>query len=185
MNNKNCFICDNPLLLKHKSNYQGKKDSFAFSSRKIPDYMHFDLYECPFCKVLIAQKVYEQTELNRQYKEADFDSSSEAQFASKTYIKYLSETLPDFIPQKVLDIGTGEGSFLLEVLKKWKATMVIGVEPSDAPIKAANMAIQNNIINKPFESKDFEKNEFDLVSCFQTIEHIVHQTSTIHMEIKV
>lgn len=68
MNQNNCFICGKPLKLKHKSNFKSKKDAFAFASRKIPDYMHFDLYECPVCKVLIAQKIYKESDLNEQYK---------------------------------------------------------------------------------------------------------------------
>ena len=170
--NNKCFICGRVLGIKHKSNYKAKEDSFAFASRKIPDYMHFDLYECPVCKVLVAQKIYEQSELNQQYKKADFDSSSEAQFASKTYINYLIKILPAFVPQKILDIGTGEGSFLLESLNKWKEAKVFGVEPSDAPIRAADITIRKNILNKPFNPKDFKEDEFDLISCFQTIEHI-------------
>ena len=173
MNQKNsCFICGRPLKLKHKSNFKAKNDAFAFASRKIPDYTHFDLYECSVCKVLIAQKIYEQADLDKQYKKADFDSSFEARFASKTYIKYLTKVLPAFVPQRILDIGTGEGSFLLESLSKWKDALIIGVEPSDAPIKEADDVIRKNILNKPFDVKDFKKDEFDLVSCFQTIEHI-------------
>lgn len=170
--NKTCFICGKPMNLKHKSNYvNNKNDSFAFASRKIPDYTHFDLYECKSCKVLTAQKMYDTTELNKQYKKADFDSSTEAQFASKTYIQYITKKLPHFVPQKILDIGTGEGSYLKNAIQIWGG-QVMGCEPSEAPVKAADSMIKDKILNEPFSPEKFEKGEFDIVSCFQTVEHI-------------
>lgn len=170
---KSCFICGRPMSLKFKSNYSDNKtDSFAFASRKTPDYMHFDLYECQSCKVLSAEKVFETVDLNKRYKEADFDSTSEAQFASKTYIEYFVKELPQFVPEKIMDIGTGEGSFLKEAIRMWKGVAIVGVEPSEAPVKAADASIKDKIINEPFCSSNFNESEFDIVSCFQTVEHI-------------
>lgn len=170
---KTCFICGRQMSLKHQSNYSDNRtDSFSYASRKTPDYMHFDLFECKSCKVLSAQNMYEVKELNRQYREADFDSLSEAQFASKTYIKYLVKMLPHFVPEKILDIGTGEGSFLNYARQQWNNVSVVGVEPSVAPVAVADPTIKDKIINEPFESSLFEESEFDMVSCFQTVEHI-------------
>lgn len=170
---KTCFICGKTMRLKHKSNYEETQvNEFAFASRKIPEYMHFDLYECKFCKLLSSEKKYEVDELNKKYKEADFDSSTEAQYASKTYIKYITNKLPDFVPKKILDIGTGEGSYLKEAKQAWNNVQVVGCEPSEAPVNVADPEIKQNIINEPFSSDKFEKEEFDIVSCFQTIEHI-------------
>lgn len=161
------------MRLKYPSNFSDDRtDGFAFSSRKTPDYMHFDLFECEKCKVLSARDVYKTDELNRQYKEADFDSISEARFASKTYIDYIVKMKPQFAPDKILDIGTGEGSFLKFAIQQWGNVSVIGVEPSIAPVKAADSTIKDYIINEPFNSTLFQESEFDMVTCFQTVEHI-------------
>ena len=138
------------MSLKHQSNYSDDKtDAFAFASRKTPEYMHFDLFECKTCKVLSAQNMYEVT-----------------------YLKYLIKMLPHFVPEKILDIGTGEGSFLKFASQKWNNVSVVGVEPSVAPVTVADPAVKDKIINEPFESSLFEETEFDMVSCFQTVEHI-------------
>ena len=59
-----------------------------------------------------------------------------------------------------------------EAVQVWENVHVAGCEPSEAPVNAADFEIREKIINEPFSPDMFEKNEFDIVSCFQTIEHI-------------
>ena len=70
-----------------------------------------------------------------------------------------------------LDIGTGEGSFLKELLN-YGYVKVIGIEPSTEAINQADISIKNYIINNFFRVEDFSENIFDLITCFQAIEHI-------------
>jgi len=70
-----------------------------------------------------------------------------------------------------IDIGTGDGAFLEELLRKG-FTSVIGVEPSQAPITFAKDEIRPLIKHGLFSIEDFTQGSFSLVTCFQTLEHV-------------
>lgn len=70
-----------------------------------------------------------------------------------------------------MDIGTGEGSFLKELLN-YGVKNVIGVEPSNEAINQADESIKKYIINGFFNADNFDDKKFDLITCFQAIEHI-------------
>src|SRR5208337_126483 len=114
-----------------------KLGNFAFASRKTPEYMHYRLVECPACDLLYAAPLPTLRTLAQAYHHAAFDSSQEAHFAARTYAQGLGK-FANFLPEKrgALDIGTGDGAFLEELLSKGFKE-VKGVEPSQAPIQAS------------------------------------------------
>lgn len=176
---KTCCVCNGILKPYQKSNVSLENtDSYAYASRKIPEYMHWDLYECEDCKILYSDCPTNVEDIYDKYENAAYDSSEEADYASETYIKYLKKHLPSFPNGKALDIGTGNGSYLL-ALKKEGIENVMGVEPSREPIAQANPSVRGNIINAPFEKGMFAENEFEMVSLFQTIEHIPDSISVL------
>lgn len=146
--------------------------SFAFASRKLPEYMHYRLVHCGQCDLLYADPIPTLEMLSKAYQEADFDSNVEANYASQTYGRYLApilRSLPDL--EGALDIGTGDGAFLERLLEAG-FTDVEGVEPSEAPIAAAKEHIRSRIRHGLFQAEDYTPASFRLVSCFQTIEHL-------------
>ena len=147
-------------------------DAFAFASRKLPEYMHHRLIACPTCDLLYASPIPERAELAKAYEEAAFDSGPEAHFASRTYRRFLPQIcrrLPD--RSAALDIGTGDGAFLEELLAM-KFDRIVGVEPSSAPIAAATPSVKPFIRQGLFQPLDFEPGTFSLITCFQTMEHV-------------
>ena len=147
-------------------------DDFAFSSRKVPEYMHYRLISCPVCDLLYANPIPILDILVKAYQEADFDSSEEAYYASRTYSRFLPKImkkLPDLVG--AIDIGTGDGAFLEQLLARG-FTNAVGVEPSKAPIAAAKDEIRSLIRHSFFQPQDFENDNFSLVTCFQTLEHL-------------
>jgi len=147
-------------------------DQFAFASRKTPEYMHLRLVVCPRCDLLYATPIFPTGTILSAYQEAAFASQEEAALAATTYGRVLDGflgELPDL--RGALDIGTGEGAFLGELLARG-FTGVVGVEPSKAPVKAAKPGIRKLIRNKPFKAGDYPKKSFSLVTCFQTLEHV-------------
>jgi len=170
---KLCFICGKEMSLYKKSNYDPSKvNKFSFAARKMPEYMHYELWECKTCGLLMAQGAPDGEELLTQYEEAAYDSKEAAGYASKTYIKYLKKYLTTPLGgSRAMDIGTGEGSYLKE-LQKEGVRDIVGIEPSLAPIEVADKEIRSLILNKGFSAEDFSPNSFDMISCFQTIEHI-------------
>jgi SAM-dependent methyltransferase len=144
----------------------------AFASRKRPEHMRLRLVVCPVCDLAYASPVPAPEALARAYDEAAFDSAEEARYAAATYAEALSEVFAG-LPERrgALDIGTGEGAFLGELLKLGFAE-VGGVEPSAAPIEAADPAVAPLIEHGVFEAGIRPPGSFSLVTCFQTIEHV-------------
>lgn len=147
-------------------------DRHAFASRKLPEYMHFRLVQCPTCDLVYASPVPSAEGLARAYDEAAFDSAAEARAAAATYgrlLEPLLRRLPDL--GTAIDVGTGDGAFLEELAAVGFET-VIGVEPSAAPIAAAKPHVRPWIRHGTFREADFPVGVASLVSCFQTLEHL-------------
>lgn len=170
-----CPICGStePYRLKAHKNFDLKElDCYGFASRKMPEYMHYELRECIDCGVLYAVDQMDSEQLSGLYREAEFDSAEEAGYASRTYVRYLKKFYGDLRGNVSLDIGTGEGSFLA-ILKNEEGAEVWGVEPSVAPIGLADPSIKNRIVNDRFRPGLFEADlKFSIITCFQTMEHI-------------
>lgn len=146
-----------------------KLNDFAFASRKIPEYMHPRMVECADCGMLYGNPVLSLATISEAYREAAFDSGAESAYAAATY-RRLVEKLGLAARVAALDIGAGDGSFL-EQLASLGFKRVVGVEPSSAPVAAAKPEIRKWIQHGFFRASDFEVNQFDLITCFQVMEH--------------
>ena len=147
-------------------------DEHAFASRKRPEHMRLRLVECPGCDLVYANPVPDSEALARAYDVAAFDSAEEARYAARTYAHELGEVFARLSERRGgLDIGTGEGAFLGELLKLGFED-VGGVEPSRAPIEAADPAVAGLIEHGVFRPDIREPGSLSLITCFQTIEHV-------------
>jgi SAM-dependent methyltransferase len=148
-------------------------DEFAFASRKVPEYMHHRLVECATCDTVYANPVFDFGGIDAAYDAAAFDSKAEAVCASRTYaglVRPLLRRLPQ--TSSALDIGTGEGSFLEELLDLG-FVRVAGYEPSAAPIAAASERARGLIVHDIFDAaRAGGSGPYDLITCFMTIEHV-------------
>ena len=150
---------------------EARMGAFSFASRKLPEYMHFQMLRCRDCDMLFSSPAPKDAWLAGAYEGADFDSAPEARFASLTYQRTLQGFLGRLPSLKgALDIGTGDGAFL-ERLLELGFTGVRGVEPSSAPIRAARPDVRKLIKKGIFSGGSFPANSFSLVTCFQTLEH--------------
>jgi SAM-dependent methyltransferase len=147
-------------------------DQFAFASRKLPEYMHWQLWECRRCDLVYADPAPGPDQLAGLYREACFDSRQEARHASRTYARLLRRIIAN-LPDRhgAVDIGTGDGSFLAELLAHGFSE-VAGIEPSIAPIEAAEPGIRRLIRHDVFREGSFAPGSLSLITCFQTIEHL-------------
>jgi SAM-dependent methyltransferase len=147
-------------------------DSFAFASRKLPEYMHFALVTCARCELLYANPAPSPGTLAALYHDAAFDAAAESRFASETYGRQLPRICAALRERAgALDIGTGDGAFLAQLLARGFSG-VVGVEPSAAPVAMAAPDVRPLIRHGLFRAADFAPASFSLVTCFQTIEHV-------------
>lgn len=173
MEPRSCPTCgsgDESSLFAEANVDEKQLGEYAYASRKVPEYMHLRLLECRRCDLLYASPAPPPGALSAAYNEAAFDSAPEARYAAHTYGTFLpSLKLPDKVG--AVDIGTGDGAFLHELIAAG-FTRVTGVEPSAAPIAAADPAVRPLIRHDIFKEGSFPPGSFSLVTCFQTIEHV-------------
>ncbi len=165
-----CPACGGIGKERFATNIEEEKISlFSYSSRKRPELMHYALMECQSCRTLFVEKVPDLDGLIENYVVASFDSRIESEYAAKTYGKYLNRL--DLIRnRRILDIGCGDGTFLKKATSLG-AESVLGIEPSHGALESAG-EVRNLIRTIPVEQCDYQF-EFDLVTCFQTLEHLV------------
>lgn len=167
---RNCSLCDLQSSHLHLEENFSEKDfnNFSFSSRKEPEPFHMRLFLCEACDLIYANPALSQEFIAKEYESAAFDSKVEAGYAAKTYARYLSQKS---IIKSALDIGTGGGEFLLE-LQKNGVEDLHGIEPSIQAIKTAQEGVKNFIKQGVFDKDLYGEKKFELISCFQTLEHV-------------
>ena len=173
--NRSCPLCgsaDRSRIVAESNIDLTKLNEFAFASRKMPEFMHSRLIECPHCGLLYGSPVLSPEALANAYRDADFDGGLEARCASTTYAREIQKILPQ-LPDRngALDIGTGDGAFLDQLISLGFEN-VVGVEPSHVPRAAAKPAIRDRIRLGLFRPEDHPPASFSLVTCFQTMEHL-------------
>ena len=149
-----------------------KTGKYAFASRKTPEYMHPRMVECASCQLVYGNPVLPKGLISAAYKDAAFDSREESAYASRTYARVVSGPLARLERyNRALDIGAGDGTFIEQLLQLGFES-VSGVEPSAAPLAAAKPEIRKMIRQDVFRRGDFEEGSFDLITCFQVMEHV-------------
>ena len=88
-NNENlCPACLSKGSLRYPEKLEDNLfNDLTFASRKRPELMHYDLFECENCKTLFTNRNVNLSQLLKNYEIAEYDSNVEAKYAAKTYVK--------------------------------------------------------------------------------------------------
>lgn len=166
-----CPICGSVGALSHQRKIDvSQVDEFTYSSRKVPEYMHYEYRRCASCDLVFSAELPDFEQLLEAYGSASFDAGNESDLAARAYMRALKGVLSDNI-RSVLDVGCGDGAFMRRCLLSG-ANRVVGIEPSRAAARSQAHELSESIFVGSFE--DFDSSEtFDLICLFQTIEHLV------------
>jgi SAM-dependent methyltransferase len=165
-----CFICGSTGRLAYGANIDpALMSKFTYASRKIPELMHYEYFECESCDLLFAADLPKRSELLAEYEGAAFDATTESRFAAQAYLRALLPILGVGV-DSILDVGCGDGEFLL-ACRDIGITKLQGIEPSTAASSHAREGIGGCIKAGGYEEQSTDE-QFDLVTLFQTIEHI-------------
>lgn len=184
-----CAICGNKQHLRERypANYSTKKiTAKIFSARRTPDKMHFRFMECNNCGLVFSTPILPPKDLQKLYSNSTFDYSSESSYLKYTYGKYLEKALGSTSRKKLhlLDIGCGNGFFLEEAAARGVGH-VFGIEPGKPSVDKAPKWLKKNIKTGFFTAASYKANTFDIVCCFQTLDHIVDPNTFLKSIYKV
>tara|TARA_B100000676_G_C18004669_1_gene803012 strand:+ start:277 stop:1173 length:897 start_codon:yes stop_codon:yes gene_type:complete len=170
---KNCPLCEKKTNTKNIYSKNLPKDlkDADYSGRKVPDNFHYKMIRCLDCGLLFAEEIYDTETITNLYEDSNFDYSDELKGLEKTYtslFKFINDN--NINKNKFLDIGCANG-FLIKKAKEFGFDEVYGSEISLKAINAAHNSIKNNILQGPFDGKNYEQNSFDVIFFAMIIEH--------------
>ncbi len=143
----------------------------VFSARRLPDRLHYRMVRCGQCGVLRSDPILSSGELARLYESSHFTYAEEAEFARKTYQRYLVKALAHVRERgSLMEIGCGNGFFLQEALDLGFRE-VWGVEPSAEAIAQASERVRPFIKRELYTDATFPPGQFDVICGFQVLDH--------------
>ncbi len=177
-----CPVCgsrDDSHVFAEKTLDDSTWKDLSFSSRKLPEYLVHRMVECPGCDVVYASPAPREEVLEQAYRMAPFVSAEESAFAAETYRRLLRSVLASLAGREnALDVGASDGTFLQALLDEGFKN-VVGIEPAAASAAAAPASVRNRIRVEPFRRESIEGERFDLVTAFQTLEHVSDPTQVV------
>ncbi|MGD0272580.1 MAG: class I SAM-dependent methyltransferase [Gaiellaceae bacterium] len=167
-----CGSTDDSRVFAEKTLDDSTWKDLSFSSRKLPEYLVHRMVECPDCDVVYASPAPHEEVLEQAYRAAPFVSAEESAFAAETYRRLLRTVLARLSGRtNALDVGASDGTFLQALLDEGFEN-VVGIEPAAASAEAAPESVRSRIRVEPFRRASLEGESFDLVTAFQTLEHV-------------
>ena len=167
-----CGSADDSRVFADKTLDDSTWKDLSFSSRKLPEYLVHRMIECPGCDVVYASPVPHEEVLEQAYRAAPFVSAEESAYAAETYRRQLRTLLASLVERRsALDVGASDGTFL-QVLLDEGFENVVGIEPAAASAEAAPENIRHRIRVEPFRRATLANESFNLVTAFQTLEHV-------------
>ena len=143
----------------------------VFSARRLPDRLHYRMVRCQRCGLLRSDPILPLADLARLYNASHFTYEEDTGFTRQTYATYFETALTRVRQRhRLLEIGCGNG-FFLEEARGRGFVEVYGVEPSVDAVRHAPENLGARICVGAYERDTFPDNYFDVVCCFQVLDH--------------
>lgn len=184
-----CAICDsfdNSSAL-YPERLPKELDASPYAPRRNRDFFHYNIVKCKNCELLRSDPIIDEKELKQFYfdSKCSYTDENENIPLKKTYGDYFKRVLKYKVKKgSFLDIGCSNG-FMLEKAKEFGFKKIVGVEPSIEAIEKADPIIKPFIINDMFNEKMFEENSFDMITFFQTFDHVTDPNSFLQNCFKI
>lgn len=169
-----CAICastDYRILYPANFSLSGL-NSNIFSARRLPDQIHYQIVKCNKCGLIYSNPILDPQTIKKLYQTSSFTYAKYEPDLITTYWHYLKKYISPYLSPTLLEIGCGNG-FFLDFLMSKGIKKVHGIEPGAEVVKIVSPKIRKKIIVNIFKPGQFKPNTFDVICCFQTLDHII------------
>jgi SAM-dependent methyltransferase len=176
---RHCAICgpEARSRVKFPANLPGGRIDFA--ARKTPQHHHFQVNECLSCGLIYSSPIFPADQIEHLYRESRFISEPQLDNMLADYVDLLKGCLKQSRQaDSLLEIGCSSG-FFLKAASALGIREIAGVEPGEEACRQADPAVRNHIHHAFFTESLFPENHFDIVCCFQVLDHLLDPLDTL------
>jgi SAM-dependent methyltransferase len=150
-----------------------------FAARKVPSRQHFRVVQCARCGLVYSSPILPPDAIERLYRDSPFIQEEQLGNMVRDYQDQLRHVMP-LLPgaTRLLEIGCANGLFL-RAAQELGFSDVWGVEPGEAAVRLADPVIRGRIVNAPFSAELFPSESFDVVCCFQVLDHLLEPNAVL------
>ena len=171
---KRCLFCEGDSCWDnlYAQNFKDEDlNSKIFSARRVTEHFHYQVVKCRRTGLVFSREILPEEDLKHLYAESEVTFSEYTDVIRKDYWRPLEAFSSSLHKGSALEIGCSSG-FFLEELQKRGFSEVSGCEPSlEAKSKAAD-SVKQQIQTGFFSRETFADESFDLICCFQTLDHL-------------
>ncbi len=173
---KECLFCSstdaaNHPVVYHKNFKDEDLNAEVFEARKTTKHTHYEMVKCLKTGLIFSRHILDDASLNELYKGSAINFNEMLEYIKNDYWQPIANYVKGWTRKKAVDIGCSTG-FFLEALKDNGYEEVYGVEPGVEPKAIARADIRDNIHTGFYGKGLYPPNHFDLITCFQTLDHL-------------
>jgi 2-polyprenyl-3-methyl-5-hydroxy-6-metoxy-1,4-benzoquinol methylase len=175
-----CALCGPGAPYKVRFAERIEVGSVDFAARKTPTRQHFRMVECSNCGLIYSSPILPPEVIYELYRHSPFLHESQLSNMIRDYQDQVRSLLP-LLPSskgRLLEIGCANGLFLKAAMELGFED-VRGVEPGEKSVRAADPAVRDKIVNALFRADLFPPESFDVVCCFQVLDHLLDPAAVL------
>lgn len=171
---KHCLFCpdDSCLVDLYPQTFKDEDvNADVFSARRVTEHFHYKMVRCSNTGLVFSREILPEEDLKKLYADSKVTFNEYADIIRKDYWRPLEKFSDIMVKGSALDIGCSNG-FFLEELKDHGFKELYGCEPSTEAKDVADPSIKEHIFTGFFTDEVYKDNMFDLICCFQTLDHL-------------
>lgn len=168
-----CATCgSNDYIVRYEARLPDT-ENINFSARRPGRHYHHRIVECRVCGQIYSNPFFTNQMVVDLYRRAKYIEEPQLNNMRADYVREFEAILgnrPKY-DMRILEVGCATGFFLHALYQKGYRHLQ-GVEPGQEAASLAPAEIQPFIRNEFFGSDNFPPETFDIVCCFQVMDHI-------------
>jgi SAM-dependent methyltransferase len=148
-------------------------DTLDFAARRSGQHFHPRIVECRHCGQVYSNPFFSNELITKLYREAGYITEPQLTNMTRDYLGEFKRAVGsrDSPNLRILEVGCANG-FFLHALKQAGYQSLRGVEPGQEAVAGTAPEIRPHVLNDFFGPDTFPAQSFDVVCCFQVMDHM-------------